>query len=123
VAVDLAPSPDAAALAERTAAFVRDVVIAVEEEHRGVVTSAEVRAELQGAARQAGVFAPHVSAEYGGQGLDMRDRAAVFEAAGYSLLGPLALNIAAPDEGNMHLLEAVATKEQRGALPAAACGG
>lgn len=112
MAVDLAPSPDAAALAERTAAFVRDVVIAVEEEHRGVVTSAEVRAELQGAARQAGVFAPHVSAEYGGQGLDMRDRAAVFEAAGYSLLGPLALNIAAPDEGNMHLLEAVATKEQ-----------
>src|SRR5690606_40610283 len=29
------------------------------------------------------------------------------------LLGPLALNIAAPDEGNMHLLEKVATPEQR----------
>src|ERR1700744_4033114 len=43
----------------------------------------------------------------------MPDRAAVFEAAGYSLLGPLALNIAAPDEGNMHLLEAVARPEQK----------
>jgi acyl-CoA dehydrogenase len=113
VAVDLAPSPDVADLSARTAAFVRDVVIPVEEEHHGVVTSEEVRAGLQRAARQAGVFAPHVSAEYGGHGLDMRGRAAVFEEAGYSLLGPLALNIAAPDEGNMHLLEAVATGEQK----------
>jgi acyl-CoA dehydrogenase len=113
VAVDLAPGLHAAALCERTSAFVRDVVIPVEEACRGVVTSAEVRTELQRAARQAGVFAPHVSREYGGHGLDMRDRAAVFEEAGYSLLGPLALNIAAPDEGNMHLLEAVATVEQK----------
>jgi acyl-CoA dehydrogenase len=37
----------------------------------------------------------------------------VFEEAGYSLLGPLALNCAAPDEGNMHLLEVVATEEQK----------
>ena len=36
----------------------------------------------------------------------MRGRAPVFEAAGYSLFGPLALNCAAPDEGNMHLLDA-----------------
>jgi acyl-CoA dehydrogenase len=113
VAVDLMPSPDVAALARRTAAFIRDVVIPVEEEHRGVVRSGQVRAELQRAARQAGVFAPHVSTEYGGHGLDMRGRAAVFEEAGYSLLGPLALNIAAPDEGNMHLLEAVATQAQK----------
>ena len=51
--------------------------------------------------------------EYGGHGLDMRGRAVVFEEAGWSLFGPLALNIAAPDEGNMHLLEAVATAEQK----------
>jgi acyl-CoA dehydrogenase len=68
---------------------------------------------LQEAAREAGVFAPHVAKEYGGQGLDMRGRAVVFEEAGRSLLGPLALNIAAPDEGNMHLLESVATEEQK----------
>src|ERR1700744_3924545 len=113
VAVDLAPSLDVADLAERTAAFVRAVAIPVEEGQRGGVTSEEVRTELPPAARQAGVFAPHVSAEYGGCGLDMRGRAAVFEEAGYSLLGPLALNIAAPDEGNMHLLETVATADQK----------
>jgi acyl-CoA dehydrogenase len=72
-----------------------------------------VRLQLQAAAKAAGVFAPHVSRRYGGLQLDMRDRAPIFEAAGYSLFGPLALNCAAPDEGNMHLLEHVATDEQK----------
>ncbi|WP_326837446.1 acyl-CoA dehydrogenase family protein [Amycolatopsis rhabdoformis] len=111
--MDLSPGPVVADLARRTAQFVRDVVIPVEEEHRGVTHSDAVRRQLQAAAKEAGVFAPHVSAEYGGHGLDMRGRAAVFEEAGYSLLGPLALNIAAPDEGNMHMLEAIATAEQK----------
>ncbi|MEV8610822.1 acyl-CoA dehydrogenase family protein [Amycolatopsis sp. NPDC051373] len=113
MAVDLAPGPEVADLAERTAKFIRDVVIPVEEEHKGVVHSDDVRRQLQQAAKDAGVFAPHVSDEYGGHGLDMRGRAAVFEEAGYSLLGPLALNIAAPDEGNMHMLEAIASDEQK----------
>src|SRR6201996_4770312 len=112
MAIDLAPSADSVALAERTAAFGREVVIPLEEEHRALA-SPEARVELQRAAIRAGLFAPHVPAEYGGLGLDMRNRAPVFEEAGYSLLGPLALNIAAPDEGNMHLLEAVATGEQK----------
>lgn len=43
----------------------------------------------------------------------MCDRAPVFEAAGYSVFGPLALNIAAPDEGNVHLLTHVATAEKK----------
>ncbi|GAA3249914.1 acyl-CoA dehydrogenase family protein [Pseudonocardia petroleophila] len=111
--IDLAPDPAVADLAARTAAFVREAVVPVEVAHDGVVPSEAVRAELQAGAREAGVFAPHVSAEFGGHGLDMVGRAAVFEEAGYSLLGPLALNIAAPDEGNMHLLEAVATADQK----------
>jgi acyl-CoA dehydrogenase len=98
-------------LAERTAAFVRDVVIPLEA-HAAVPDDA-IRSQLQRAAKEAGLFAPHVGSEYGGHGLDMRAQAAVFEEAGYSLLGPLALNIAAPDEGNMHLLECIATADQK----------
>ncbi|MYW04699.1 acyl-CoA dehydrogenase family protein [Streptomyces sp. SID3343] len=113
MAVDLTPGPFAAELAERTARFVRRTVLPIEERHRGVPSSEAIRLELQQAAREAGVFAPHVATEFGGHGLDMRDRAFVFEEAGYSLLGPLALNIAAPDEGNMHMLEAIATPEQK----------
>lgn len=113
MAVDFAPDPDVAELAARTAAFVRETVVPVEEEHGGVVPSEDVRVRLQKAAKAAGVFAPHASPEFGGHGLDMRGRAAVFEEAGYSLLGPLALNIAAPDEGNVHMLEAIASEEQK----------
>ena len=113
MAVDLTQDPVAADLARRTADFVREVVIPAEEQHRGVARTENVRIGLQRAAKDAGVFAPHVGREYGGHGLDMRGRAAVFEEAGYSLLGPLALNIAAPDEGNMHMLEAIATAEQK----------
>ncbi|CAO5159689.1 putative acyl-CoA dehydrogenase FadE2 [Frankia sp. AiPs1] len=111
--IDLAPEPPVADLARRTAEFVRAVVLPIEAQGGVVALTSERRRELQDAARAAGVFAPHVSAEYGGHGLDMRGRATVFEEAGYALLGPLALNIAAPDEGNMHMLEAIATEEQK----------
>ena len=113
--IDLTPDPAVADLAARTAAFVRAVAVPEEERLGGVVGAGgeELRRHLQQGARDAGVFAPHVSRAYGGHGLDMRGRAVVFEEAGWSLFGPLALNIAAPDEGNMHLLEAVATAEQK----------
>ncbi len=113
--VELAPDPDVTALRMRTESLIREVVIPLEEQYGGVaVELGEAgRTRLQRAAKGAGIFAPHVSPEFGGLGLDMRDRAVVFEAAGYSLFGPLALNIAAPDEGNVHLLEEVATPEQR----------
>lgn len=113
--IDLTQDPAVAELAARTAAFVDAVVAPEEERIAGVATDGgePLRVRLQDAAREAGVFAPHVATAYGGLGLDMRGRAVVFEEAGRSLLGPLALNIAAPDEGNMHLLEAVATAEQK----------
>jgi len=113
MAVDFTQDALVADLTRRTADFVRETVIPVEEACGGVARSEETRTDLQRAAKEAGVFAPHVSAEFGGHGLDMCARAPVFEEAGYSLLGPLALNVAAPDEGNMHLLEAVATAEQK----------
>src|SRR3954454_21107892 len=100
-------------LAERTRAFVREVCIPAEARFEGHDLDAGLRAELQQAARDAGVFAPHVPREYGGHGLDHRGQAIVFEEAGYSLLGPQALNCAAPDEGNIHLLTRVANSEQK----------
>jgi acyl-CoA dehydrogenase len=104
---------DVAEIAARTQAFVREVCLPAEERFPGPELDGSLRAELQDAARQAGVFAPHVPAEFGGLGLDIRGWSVVFEEAGYSLLGPQALNCAAPDEGNMHLLEVVATEEQK----------
>jgi alkylation response protein AidB-like acyl-CoA dehydrogenase len=107
---------DTAALATRTRELIDSEVLPVDDEFDGDVEAAggdDLRVRLQSSARDAGVFAPHAPIDCGGLGLGMVDRAGVFEEAGYSLFGPLALNIAAPDEGNVHLLQHVATDAQR----------
>jgi acyl-CoA dehydrogenase len=111
---DFSLSPEMQDLRDRTAAFVRDEVIPLEplvDEHDGL--PADQLRVLRQKARDAGIYAPHVEQEWGGLGLDMRSMSVVFEEAGRSLLGPFALNCSAPDEGNMHLLELVATDEQK----------
>ncbi|HTJ34860.1 MAG TPA: acyl-CoA dehydrogenase family protein [Dactylosporangium sp.] len=100
----------------RTRAFIDAHVIPVEDESDGDIAAAggeQLRLDLQQRARAEGVFAPHAPREFGGLGLGMEQRAPVFEAAGRSLFGPMALNINAPDEGNLHLLERVAAGAQR----------
>ena len=113
--IDFSLTPELNALKARTEAFVRDVVLPYEGDPRegehGLDDS--LRRELMAKAAEAGLLAPQVGEAWGGLGLDMRSMAVVFEAAGYSLLGPQALNCAAPDEGNMHLLEVVANEEQK----------
>jgi len=107
---------DVTDLVERTRAFVRAHVIPVDDEFDGDIAAAggdDLRTRLQGLAREQGLLAPHASVEFGGHGLGMAGRAPVFEEAGYSLFGPAALNVAAPDEGNIHLLEHVASADQR----------
>ncbi|WP_435593473.1 acyl-CoA dehydrogenase family protein [Nocardia sp. bgisy118] len=116
MAIDLSYSAEVRALTERTRDFIHDSVLPIEDAHNGDITAAggdDVRVKLQQAARDAAVFAPHAPVEYGGHGLGMSDRAPIFEAAGYSLFGPTALNIAAPDEGNMHLLAEIANPAQK----------
>ncbi len=95
--------------------FIAEKVIPLETDPRLGPHGPEesLRAELVGRARSAGLLSPHVSREYGGLELSHRGRAIAFEEAGYSMLGPVALNVFAPDEGNMHLLEAVATQAQK----------
>jgi acyl-CoA dehydrogenase len=102
-------------LEARTQAFIRDVVIPYERDPRRGAhgPSEELVHELRGHARRAGLLAPQVGEEWGGHGLCHREVATVLRASGYSMLGPIAMNCMAPDEGNMHLLERVATPEQK----------
>ena len=102
-----------AELRDRVGAFVRDVVIPAEPELGLGQPTKELRDRLQQQAADAGLLAPQVAEEHGGLGLNLFEQSVVFEEAGYSLLGPLALNCAAPDEGNMHLLSVVATDEHK----------
>lgn len=113
--IDFSLPPDLADLQERTRAFVREHCIPAESDPRQDRhgPSDELRRELNAKARAAGLLAPHAGREWGGLGLSHVGKAVIFEEAGYGLLGPVAMNIAAPDEGNMHLLEQVATEAQK----------
>lgn len=116
MSVDLEHPEEVRELVARTSSFVRDVVVPVEDAAGGDAEKAggdTLRRELQTEARGRGLLSPHAPVALGGLGLGMVDRAPVFEAAGHSLFGPLALNCAAPDEGNVHLLTHVATPEQQ----------
>jgi acyl-CoA dehydrogenase len=112
--IDFTLPVELVALRKKVADFIRDEVIPEEryvDDHDGL--PAERLRALREKARELGIYAPHVATEWGGLGLDMRAMSVVFEEAGRSLLGPLALNCSAPDEGNMHLLELVATEAQK----------
>ena len=111
---DFTPSPRELDLEARTQRFIRDVIIPYESDPRfqGPITDDLVQ-ELRGKARVAGLLAPQVGTEWGGYGLNHRETATVLRASGYSLLGPVAMNCMAPDEGNMHMLERIATHEQK----------
>lgn len=102
-------------LAAKVDAFIRTKIIPYERdpriEHHG--PSDALAHELKALARAEGLLSPHVGVAYGGLGLNHREIATVFRAAGYSTLGPIALNIMAPDEGNMAMLEKVASSEQK----------
>lgn len=102
-------------LQEHTRRFIAEQVIPLENEvpRDAHGPSEDLRRELVERARAAGLLTPHASKEMGGLGLSHLAKALVFEEAGYSWLGPTALNIHAPDEGNIHLMEEVATPEQK----------
>jgi len=109
--LDFDVSPELRDLKERIRAFIADEIIPLEGDARCTAhgPTEELRRELIAKARGAKLLSPHVSREYGGLALSHFGRAIAFEEAGYSSLGPVALNVFAPDEGNMHLLEAIAS--------------
>jgi acyl-CoA dehydrogenase len=113
--LDFEVTPELKQLQARIRAFVADKVIPFESDARCTAhgPTEALRQELIEKAREADLLSPHVSRDYGGLALSHVGRAIVFEEAGYSPLGPVALNVFAPDEGNMHLLEAAGTREQK----------
>ena len=113
--MDFSLSPELIALRDRVREFIAGQVMPMEndprQDHHGPHRA--LRDELVSRARAAGLLTPHASSEMGGMGLSHIAKAVVFEEAGYSWLGPTALNIHAPDEGNIHLMEQVATHAQK----------
>lgn len=82
----------------------------------------EVIPALRAAARTAGVYGPQLPREYGGLELPLTTLAMIAERCGPHRLAALAINMMAPDEASMHLLEMYgdAAQKERWLAPLAA---
>lgn len=102
-----------AEIAERTEHFVRKVVIPYERDPRygSHGPSDDLVSELRAKAKDAGLLTPHILAD--GTHLTQRETAMILKASGLSILGPVAVNVMAPDEGNMYLLGKACTPDQK----------
>ncbi|MBE2184056.1 MAG: acyl-CoA dehydrogenase family protein [Anaerolineae bacterium] len=111
--MDFSHPPHVSEIAHRVRRFVDEEVIPLEDfKSSGSISDAALR-NLRQKAKAAGLWAPQLPPDLGGMGLSLSEIVPVFEAAGRSHLGPLALNCAAPDEGNMHLLQLFTNGQQR----------
>ena len=113
--MDFSIPPHVEELTRRVRQFVDAEVIPLEKHAYDTLDGLpkDMLREVRQKAKAAGLWAPQLPVELGGLGLTLQEIVPVFETAGRSLFGPLALNCSAPDEGNMHLLDLFANAEQR----------
>lgn len=112
--IDFEIPAELAARRDTIRSFVEDRVIPYEKDPRLTRhgPNEELRTELVGLAREAGLLTFQAQRRFGGWEPSHREQAVLFEAAGWSTLGPVALNCAAPDEANMYLLSKIANDKQ-----------
>jgi acyl-CoA dehydrogenase len=79
--------------------------------------------QMRKAAKEWGLWLPHMPEEYGGMGLGHVSMAAVSAEAAKTSFGSYALNAQAPDEGNMHTLLHWATPAQKEKYLVPLCNG
>ena len=69
--------------------------------------------DLRAKARAMGLWCLQLSPETGGGGLTKAEMAVCYEEMNRSIFGPVTFNSAAPDDGNMMVLERLATPDQQ----------
>jgi acyl-CoA dehydrogenase len=95
------------------AQVVRPAEKIIEESDDDRKTLVEQVKVMRKAAKEWGLWLPHMPEDVGGMGLGHVAMAAVSAEAAKTRFGPFALNAQAPDEGNMHTLLHWATPEQK----------
>lgn len=101
----------------RIAAFVQREVLPLEADTASYDGHGNITLPLLDAlrtkARDAGLWCLQLKPESGGAGLGKVDIAVCYEEMNRSIFGPAVFNSAAPEDGNMLVLEALATPEQK----------
>jgi acyl-CoA dehydrogenase len=115
--MDFSLPPDIDAVRAKVRAFVNDRLIPLEadranyDEHENIHPG--VLKRLRAEAKAEGLWALQMPKHRGGGGLPVVGMAACYEEMNRSIFGPVVFNSAAPDDGNMIVLEKVATEAQK----------
>ncbi len=115
--MDFTVSKEIADLRDRIAAFVDEHLIPLEDDpaaydaHENIAP--EPLAAMRAKAKAEGLWCPQLKPENGGLGIGKVGMAVCYEAMNRSIFGPVAFNAAPPDDGNMMVLEALATDVQK----------
>jgi acyl-CoA dehydrogenase len=115
--MDFTLPPEIEDYRRRVRAFVAEHVIPLEDnpeayDVHGNIDEARLK-PLREKARRESLWCFQMPKSRGGQGVGVVGMAACYEEMGRSIFGPLAFNCAAPDDGNMIILEKVATEAQK----------
>ncbi len=115
--MDFTLDPDVDAFRLRVREFVAEYVLPLESLAsswgEGENVRDEVLGPLRAKARNAGLWCPQMPRARGGQGFGAVGMAACYEEMNRSLFGPAVFNCAPPDDGNMMVLEKVASDDQK----------
>ena len=115
--MDFSLAPEVESLRQKLRDFVEAEIMPLEgdpaayDAHENIAPAP--LAALRAKARTAGLWALQMPKARGGQGLSVTGMAACYEEMGRSIFGPVVFNCAAPDDGNMMLLEKVASEDQK----------
>lgn len=110
-------SPEIEDFRRRVRTFVNDKILPLEsdpatyDEHENI--REEVVAEIRERAKSAGLWAFQMPKARGGQDVGVVGMAVLYEEMNRSIFGPVCFNSAAPDDGNMILLNKVGTDKQK----------
>lgn len=115
--MDFTISPRIDDFRARIARFVEDEILPVEANRSAWDDHGNIARDwlepLREKARAEGLWCLQLKPETGGQGLDKVGMAVCYEEMNRSIFGPVVFNSAAPDDGNMMVLEQAATEAQK----------
>lgn len=115
--MDLTISPRIEDYRARIAAFVEREILPLEGDPGSYEPHENIRLDLLDGlrvkAKGEGLWCLQLKPETGGVGLGKVGMAVCYEAMSRSIFGPVVFNSTAPDDGNMMVLEAIATPQQK----------
>ena len=115
--MDFSLSPEIEDYRSRIRAFVEQHIIPLEadranyDEHENI--HADVLEGIREKVKSAGLWALQMPKERGGEGLNVTGMTPCYEEMNRSIFGPVCFNSAAPDDGNMIVLNKISTEAQK----------